>query len=607
MMNKWCPVIFACAATLVCAWGETASQEMTPEEVSHEKARMIAGISNGSACGPAIQVDTWKPLNDADREYCGPVDVYRRVHSGAAPGNAVITSFESLLGVVRDMAAAFCAEKEVTLNGVKMDDWQKWLKVVNTCPYGNISFSRKGNALVLQASYSPAHRILTAFCYPSAVKQLSDREKKCLEVCVNWICANITVEMPSGLKLKKVHDALIDCSSSSVDHHDAMDVLLDGVGSSQAYASASQLLLSMLRFDCRLVKGRMLKNHCWNMVKLDKNWFHLDIDLDDSLRRTHGRRYDYCLLTDEEISTDHTWERKGIYPATPEIARARFFLRNELRRAWRYEATEHKTQKTPSRLARVPEQQKLITRAGLKKFPARKETDDTGYQCATAGDVNQILEDRLRQLDDSDIRITWNKGTPEWRMRQMLAQSALPEVAEKYCLVYDEAKGCVVIHFSFWTHRRVLAAAETPLLMDKLSDAEKEAARQCCRMAARYGSAWKSKRQKVKDVYMAHVMPNDGRITDSSRTGLSAALSYAQSMYVVCRLMGIPCHVVHGRTSEEYHTWNLVCLGENKWYHLDATLDARAGYASEHLCRYLLLADNKMKKTHAWDASEFDE
>ncbi len=607
MMNKWCSVIFACAVALACAWGKSASDEMTPEEMSHEKARMIVGISNGSACGPVIQVDKWNPLNDADREYCGPVGTCSCANAGAVPCHAVISSFESLLGVVRGMAAEFCAEKEVTLNGVKMEDWQKWVRTVNTCPYGTISFFRKGNALVLQAAYSPADRILAAFCYPTRVSQLSDREKKTLEVCVNWICANITAEMPSGLKLKKVHDALLDCSSSSVDHHDAMDILLDGVGSSQAYASASQVLLSMLGFDCRLVKGRMLKNHSWNMVKLDKNWFHLDIDLDDSLRKTHGRRYDYCLLTDEEIATDHTWNHKEIYPATPKIAKARFYLRNELRRAWGHEGERQTSLKTPASLAQLPEHQKLVTLAKLKKHPARNESEDAAYLCATAGDVNHVLEERLRQLDDSDIRIRWSKGTPEWRMRQMLVQSELPEVAEKYCVVYDEAKGCVVLHLSFWAHRRVLAAAENPSLLDKLSSAEKVAARQCCRIASRYGSSWKSKRQKVKDVYMAHVIPDDGRITDSTRTGLLAALSYAQSMYVVCRLMDIPCHVVHGRTREEYHTWNMVCLGENKWYHLDATLDARAGHTSEHLCRYLLLADNKMKKTHAWDESEFDE
>ena len=62
--------------------------------------------------------------------------------------------------------------------------------------------------------------------------------------------------------------------------------------------------------------------------------------------------------------------------------------------------------------------------------------------------------------------------------------------------------------------------------------------------------------------------------------------------------------MVHGRTEDGYHVWNLVQPDKRKWLHADAAKDDVPGRVSEHQCEFLLRSDAQMRPTHVWDASE---
>ena len=598
------------------------AEQPAPEDNSYEKARILSGVSGGSACGPVIKVDTWKPLNEADREYCG--DLKRlTVPLEPAPASAAqeVSTPDSLFQLVQGMAAVWQEEKKIVLNGPTLEEVQKWLAFINSSIFGQMMVEEREKKLYLKGTYDSAARIMTAFHYPGMVERLTDREKEMLQLCVDWICANITEQMPLGLQLKKIHDAILDGSIVSESRHEAGDVLMDGEGSSRAYAAATQLLCSLLRMDCRLVQGRTRKEHFWNLVLVDKDkWFHLDTYGNDPSRDSHVRMYEYCMMTDSEMESDHQWDKSGVYPRTPELSPYRFYLRNELRRSWQNadavsgkaaDEGEDDLKKLAAKgtaLART-RGRKQASKLKLPRIPESKKTEKEADErlCASAEDINEQLENRLKKLDDSKLTIQCAAGTPAWRMRQMVAESDLSLFAEEYVVSYK--KKSIIINFKFAAHRRMLAAAQNPDLLPKLKSAEQENVKQCQQWAAQYGTLWKNRRQKVRDVYMALIRhfeaESSGTRDGGIRLSRESAGLYAQCLYVTCGLLDIPCRMVHGRVDSSYHVWNLVCLEKDKWYHADAALDDYLGCASEYSCKNLLVTDEEMKKTHAWDASEF--
>jgi hypothetical protein len=50
--------------------------------------------------------------------------------------------------------------------------------------------------------------------------------------------------------------------------------------------------------------GKEGENHAWNMVCIDDKWYHIDVTFDLTLK-CKQIRYDYYLISDEEIFKDH--------------------------------------------------------------------------------------------------------------------------------------------------------------------------------------------------------------------------------------------------------------------------------------------------------------
>ena len=52
--------------------------------------------------------------------------------------------------------------------------------------------------------------------------------------------------------------------------------------------------------------GKFKDRHAWNRVKIDGEWYHVDMTLDLNMTSDAGHvRFDYFNLSDEEISRDH--------------------------------------------------------------------------------------------------------------------------------------------------------------------------------------------------------------------------------------------------------------------------------------------------------------
>lgn len=122
-------------------------------------------------------------------------------------------------------------------------------------------------------------------------------------------------------KVKAVHDYLVLnlAYDTQLKNNSPYPALTEGKTACNGYAMLAYKMLKELGMDVRLISGiasshaYKAQNHAWNMVKLDGNWYHLDSTWDDPVPNEPDRvLYDYYLLTDKEISKNHSWKNGGI-------------------------------------------------------------------------------------------------------------------------------------------------------------------------------------------------------------------------------------------------------------------------------------------------------
>ncbi|MBO5328975.1 MAG: peptidase [Anaerotignum sp.] len=110
----------------------------------------------------------------------------------------------------------------------------------------------------------------------------------------DFICQNVKYD-----KLKKQYS------------HEIIGPLGHGVGVCEGIAKSVKILCDTLNLWCVIAlsennpeKGVKYR-HAWNIVKLDKKYYHIDCTFDNSLGNPDEIRYDYFLLNDKQMFRDH--------------------------------------------------------------------------------------------------------------------------------------------------------------------------------------------------------------------------------------------------------------------------------------------------------------
>ena len=125
-----------------------------------------------------------------------------------------------------------------------------------------------------------------------AAKGSKEAEK--LQYVHDFICQNVRYD-----KLKKQYS------------HEIIGPLGQGVGVCEGIAKSVKILCDSLGIWCMIAlseanpeKGVKYR-HAWNVVKIDKKYYHLDCTFDNSLGSPEEIRYDYFMLPDKQIFRDH--------------------------------------------------------------------------------------------------------------------------------------------------------------------------------------------------------------------------------------------------------------------------------------------------------------
>lgn len=124
-------------------------------------------------------------------------------------------------------------------------------------------------------------------------------------------------------KLRFVHDWILDNIRYDKLYknyaHEVIGPLCHGVGVCEGIAKTVKILLDALDVESLVVIGRENPDkhgiegmrHAWNIVRLHGENYHMDATFDLSLSRFGVKRYDYYLLSDDEIARDH---REAVWP-----------------------------------------------------------------------------------------------------------------------------------------------------------------------------------------------------------------------------------------------------------------------------------------------------
>ena len=111
-------------------------------------------------------------------------------------------------------------------------------------------------------------------------------------------------------KVMAVHDYLIDHIEYSNPHirSFAYGALIEGKAVCQGYAQSLAMILNKLNVECHTIvamtKGSNPVLHEWVRVKLDGEWYYIDLTWDDT-PWAEDKNYKYFLINTDMISRDH--------------------------------------------------------------------------------------------------------------------------------------------------------------------------------------------------------------------------------------------------------------------------------------------------------------
>lgn len=99
--------------------------------------------------------------------------------------------------------------------------------------------------------------------------------------------------------------------------------LVDRTAVCLGYAASFQLLMDLTGVECITVVGACFNSegdHAWNMVRLDGNWYCVDVTWDANGRESLGDSYEwqYFNITSDEMAKNHQWD----YANTPEATQS---------------------------------------------------------------------------------------------------------------------------------------------------------------------------------------------------------------------------------------------------------------------------------------------
>lgn len=178
--------------------------------------------------------------------------------------------------------------------------------------YDNCNISTSGSKMYLKTLYNSIEKF-------KKIEQFNSESKKIIDSVINN-------KMNDAQKVLVIHNYLAKNVKYNVmtmgtkfasELHTAYGAIVNKVAVCEGISYAFSHLLHLCGIKCSVVNGSTNKigdeNHCWNMVNIGNDYFHVDVTWDiESNDSINGICYDYFGLTDSDL-INRKW--RNYYPA----------------------------------------------------------------------------------------------------------------------------------------------------------------------------------------------------------------------------------------------------------------------------------------------------
>lgn len=142
---------------------------------------------------------------------------------------------------------------------------------------------------------------------------------------INYIQSNYLNGVSDELEKEYIiHDYIIKNTTYDMDNYNnntvpqeaytAYGALVNGVAVCEGYSRAAVLLFNKSDIESGIITSKDM-NHAWNYVKINNNYYHLDLTWDDPVPETNKAQYRYFNLNNKEILRDHHGWNQNLYPS----------------------------------------------------------------------------------------------------------------------------------------------------------------------------------------------------------------------------------------------------------------------------------------------------
>lgn len=206
---------------------------------------------------------------------------------------------------------------------VSIDKFNQDLYDINKLAEYNISIKASGEIIGRRAyidytfEYSDNYKLLRAVENPGLTHRLNTQQQQALLKLREIKSQIIKNHMSDYEGEKAIHDFMVtnykydqenlNAGTLTNRSHSVVGLVNDKKGVCEAYANTFMLLCKLSEIECQLVTGTVDNiKHAWNIVKLDNEYYHVDVTNDDPIPDTPEEiRYAYFNLDDNEISKTH--------------------------------------------------------------------------------------------------------------------------------------------------------------------------------------------------------------------------------------------------------------------------------------------------------------
>ncbi len=193
---------------------------------------------------------------------------------------------------------------------------------------GDVSAKQTPDPIVSNENYD-RDEIITAY-KQGDFSNLSTVNREIAQFCANIIDQEITSDMTDFEKEKAIYDWIFLWATYDEDQNNQSffanpdpnndnpyGLLFSKKAICYGYTETFQLFMDLLEVECITVDGTVEtvdgNPHSWNKVKLDDEWYNVDLTWSDTSEEK-GISYKYFNVTDEFMQeTDHIWEYEN-YP-----------------------------------------------------------------------------------------------------------------------------------------------------------------------------------------------------------------------------------------------------------------------------------------------------